>query len=82
MTEIERILNDSMALRNISDADPLHHNDNKCRHQFVILFKVINDAAPCYLLPEAHTPEKKVNIKNLQFTQGLFKFFLSIIPPN
>ena len=35
-----------MALRNISDADPLRHNDDECRHQIVILFKVVNDAAP------------------------------------
>ena len=46
MVEIERILNDSMALRNISDTDQLRHNDDECRHQIVILFKVINDAAP------------------------------------
>ena len=46
--EIERILNDSMALQNISDADQLRHNDDECRHQIVILFKVINDAAPWF----------------------------------
>ena len=28
MTEIERILNDGMTLRNISDADQLRHNDD------------------------------------------------------
>ena len=38
MTEIERILNDGMALRNIYDADPLRYYDDKCRHQIVILF--------------------------------------------
>ena len=38
MTELEQILNDGMALRNISDADPLHHNYDECRHQIVILF--------------------------------------------
>ena len=37
-----------MALRNISDADPLRHNDDECHHQIIILFKVVNDAvAPC-----------------------------------
>ena len=49
MTEIEQILNDGMALRNISDADPLCHNDYECHHQIVILFKAVNDAAPWYL---------------------------------
>ena len=38
MTEIERILIDGMALRNISDTDPLCHNDYQCRHQIFILF--------------------------------------------
>ena len=37
MTEIERMFNDDMVLRNINDADPLRHNDNKYRHQIVIL---------------------------------------------
>ena len=36
MMEIERILNDAMALLNINDADPLRHNDDECRHQIVI----------------------------------------------
>ena len=35
-----------LGARNISDADPLRHNDDECRHQIVILFKVVNDAAP------------------------------------
>ena len=37
MTEIKRMSNDGMALRNIYDADPLRHNDDKCRHQIIIL---------------------------------------------
>ena len=37
MTEIEQMFNDGMALRNIYDADPLRHNDDKYRHQMVIL---------------------------------------------
>ena len=49
-TEIERISNDGMALRNISDADPLCHNDVECRHQNVILFKVVNDATPWFIV--------------------------------
>ena len=36
--EIEQILNDGMALRNIYDGDLLRHNDDKCRRQIVILF--------------------------------------------
>ena len=36
MTEIERILNDVMALMNIYDADPLRHNDDEYRHHIVI----------------------------------------------
>ena len=46
MTEIERILNDAMALPNINNGNPLRHNDDLCRHQIVILLKVVNDAAP------------------------------------
>ena len=38
MTEIERMFNDDMALRNIYDADPLRHNDDEYCHQIVILF--------------------------------------------
>ena len=37
MTEIERMFNDDMALRNIYDADPLCHNDDEYRQQIVIL---------------------------------------------
>ena len=37
MTEIERMFNDDMALRNIYDADPLRHNDDEYRHQIIIL---------------------------------------------
>ena len=48
MTEIERILNDSMALPNINNGNPLCHNDDFCRHPIVILLEVVNDAAPWY----------------------------------
>ena len=37
MTEIERMLNDNVALRKIYDADPLRHNDDEYHHQIVIL---------------------------------------------
>ena len=47
MTEIERILNDAMALPNINNGNPLHQNDDLCRHQIVILLEVDNDATPC-----------------------------------
>ena len=47
MTEIERILNDEMALPNINNGNPLHHNNDLCPHQIVILLEVVNDAAPC-----------------------------------
>ena len=46
MTEIERILNDAMALPNINNGNPLCHNDYLCRHQIIILLEVVNDAAP------------------------------------
>ena len=45
MMEIERILNDAMALPNINNGNPLHHNDDLCRHEIVILLEVVNDAA-------------------------------------
>ena len=47
MTEIEPLINNGKALRNITDCNPLHQNDVKCRNQIVILVKVVNDAAPC-----------------------------------
>ena len=37
MTEIEWMFNDNMALRNIYDANQLHHNDDEYRHQIIIL---------------------------------------------
>ena len=46
MTDIERILNDAMALPNINNGNLLCHNDDLYRHQIVILLEVINDAAP------------------------------------
>ena len=46
MTEIERILNDAMALRNINNGNLLCHNDDLCRHQIIILLEVVNDAVP------------------------------------
>ena len=46
MTEIERKLNDAMALTNINNGNPLCHNDNLCHHQIVILLEVVNDATP------------------------------------
>ena len=46
MTEIERILNDPMALLNINNGNLLRHNDNLCHHQIVILLEVVNDAGP------------------------------------
>ena len=48
MTEIERKLNDAMALTNINNGNPLCHNDNLCHHQIVILLEVVNDATPWY----------------------------------
>ena len=39
MMEIERILNDGMALQNISDADPLRYYDDECCHQIIVFFK-------------------------------------------
>ena len=46
MTEIERILNDAIALTNINNGNLLRHNDDLCRHQIVFLLEVVNDAAP------------------------------------
>ena len=47
LTETEQILNDAMVLPNINNGNPLHHNDDLCRHPIVILLEVVNDAAPC-----------------------------------
>ena len=47
MMEIDRILNDAMALLNINNGNLLRHNDDLCHHQIVILLEVVNDAAPC-----------------------------------
>ena len=47
MTEVERILNDAMALPNINDGNLLRHNGDLRRHQIVILLEVVNDAVPC-----------------------------------
>ena len=47
MTEIEIILNDTMALPNINNGNPLRHNEDLCRHPIIILLEVVNDAAPC-----------------------------------
>ena len=47
MMEIERILNDAMALPNINNGNLLHHNDDLCCHQIIILLEVVNDSAPC-----------------------------------
>ena len=33
-----------------NDDNPLRHNDAECRHQIVILLKVITDVAPCSVL--------------------------------
>ena len=44
---IEPLINKGLALRNITDNNPLCNNDAKCRHQIVILLKVVNDATPC-----------------------------------
>ena len=52
MTEIERILNDAMALPSINNGNPLRHNDNLCRHQIVILLEVVIDAAPWCVVSE------------------------------
>ena len=48
MTEIEQILNDTMALLNINNGNPLCHNDDLCCHQIIILLEVVNDAAPWF----------------------------------
>ena len=40
------MVSNSRALRNITDNNPLHQNDDECRHQIVILVKVIHKAAP------------------------------------
>ena len=46
MMEIEQILNVGLALGNITDSNPLCHNDNWYHQQIVIFIQVINDAAP------------------------------------
>ena len=46
MTVIEPFFNNGRALRNINDVNPLRQNDDECRHQVIILVKVVNDATP------------------------------------
>ena len=46
MTEIERILNDAMVLPSINNGNLLRHNDDLFRHPIIILFDLVNDAAP------------------------------------
>ena len=41
--EIEPLLNNGQALRNITDGNLLHQNDNKLCHQIIILVKVVSD---------------------------------------
>ena len=40
-----QVIINGKALRNITDGNPLHQNDNQCSHQVIILVKVVNDAA-------------------------------------
>ena len=53
MTEIEWLINNGMALQNITDGDPLWQNDDKCRYQIVIFIKIIRDTAPCWIVPSS-----------------------------
>ena len=46
MTEIEPLINIGKALPNITDGNLLRQNDDKCRHEIIILVQVVNDAAP------------------------------------
>ena len=66
MTEIERILNDAMALTNINNGKPLRNNDDLCRHPIISLLVVVNDAAP-WLFAEALCQGQ---------TSALFPYFL------
>ena len=68
MTEIERILNDAMALPYINNGNPLRHNDDLCCPQIVILLQVVNDAAPWHGLRLAPlTSDTKILSHNPNF---------------
>ena len=43
---MEWLLNDDGALQNITDGNPLRHNDDQRCHQIVIFIKMVSDAAP------------------------------------
>ena len=46
MTVIELFFNDGRPFWNINDVNTLRQNDDECRHQTIIIVKVVNDAAP------------------------------------
>ena len=46
MMVIEPLFHNGKGLRNMNDANPLHHNEALWRYQIVIFVKVINDTAP------------------------------------
>ena len=50
LTVIEPFFDNDRVLRNITDVNPLCHNDNECCLKIVMLVKVVNDAAPCCTL--------------------------------
>ena len=45
MMVIEPLLHNDKGLRNMNDANQLHHNDALWRNQIVIFVKVLNDTA-------------------------------------
>ena len=57
--------NDSMALLNINNSNPLLHNNDLCHHQIIILLIVVNDAAPCFTCHKI----RKVSVRNVKFFQ-------------
>ena len=47
MTVIEPLFNNSKALHNMNDVNPLGHNDEVWHHQIIIFVNVVNGPAPC-----------------------------------
>ena len=84
MTEIERILNDAMALPNINNGNPLRHNDDLYHHQIVILLEVVNDLlsitekTPCLSGLKQHVPKQpQLIILVFQFNFNFQIFIIS-----
>ena len=65
MTEIERILNDGLALQSITDGNLLRHYDDKYSHQIIISIQVVNDPWCKEQRPRINAPCSKSVFRNV-----------------